>query len=66
MGMSDDPMIIPVMFLIKGILSNIYSAGIAFVYTFCSKENVKFQFTIIVIFTQIFSKLIGNLGTYLY
>lgn len=42
MGMFDDPMIIPIMFLVKGILLNIYSAGIAFIYTFCKKENVKF------------------------
>ena len=41
MGISDNPMIIPIMFLFKGAMANIYNAGIAFIYTFCSKENLK-------------------------
>lgn len=66
MGMSENPMIIPIVFLFKGIMSNIYSAGIAFVYTFCSKNNLRFQFTSLVILTIIFNKVIGLAGSYLY
>ena len=66
MGMFQDPIIIPVVFLFKGIMSNIYNVGIAFVYTFCSKDNLKIQFTTMVIITTIFNKVIGMVGTWLY
>lgn len=66
MGLSDNPMIIPIMFLFWGALLNIFNAGIAFVYSFCKPENAKFQFTSIVIVTSIFSKIIGLVGTWMY
>jgi hypothetical protein len=66
MGMFSDPMIIPFMFFLKGIMLNIYNCGIAFIYTFCSKEKLKLMFTTLVIITMIFAKLFGNIGTFLY
>ena len=47
-------------------MANIYNAGIAFIYTFCKKDNLKFQFTTNSIMTMIFSKLAGNVGSMLY
>lgn len=47
-------------------MSNIYNAGIAFVYTFCSKENLRFQFTSLVIVTIVFLKVLGIAGSFLY
>lgn len=36
MSIYPSPKIIPFIFLIKGVMTNIYNAGIAFIYTFCS------------------------------
>lgn len=66
MGMVSSHWIIPIMFMVKGATSNIYNVGIAFIYTFCKKDNLKFQFSVIVIFTAIFGKLMGTFGSYLY
>jgi hypothetical protein len=66
LGMFENPIVIPITFLFKGIMSNIYSAGIAFVYTFCSKENLRFQFTSLVIISIIFLKALGLAGSKLY
>lgn len=41
-SMFEDPDIIPIVFLFKGAMANIYNVGIAFIYTFCSKDNLKF------------------------
>jgi hypothetical protein len=47
-------------------MANIYNVGIAFIYTFCKKDNLKFQFTANSILTMIFNKLAGNVGSFLY
>ena len=47
-------------------MSNIYNIGIAFIYTFVKDENVKLSFSLNIIVTIIFNKLIGNLGTFMY
>jgi hypothetical protein len=41
MGLFANAMIIPITFFLKGSMLNIYNAGIAYVYTFCTKENLK-------------------------
>ena len=39
--MFSSPEIIPIMFFFKGVMSNIYNVGIAFVYSFCNKEKLR-------------------------